>query len=88
MKKMFSVNEMRTAEMHPPFKFTKKCPVMKIKGFPKTKIANCKSLLFDTLNDPGQENPLHNSIVEKKMARLMLREMKANNAPDELFHRI
>jgi hypothetical protein len=90
MKGFFFPEEMRTTEMSAPFEFTKGCPVMKIKGnvFNKARAAEFGSLLFDTLNDPAQNAPLNDSEIEKMMRTHIIREMKANDAPEELFKRM
>lgn len=86
----FSVEEMRTAVMHPPFSFTKGCPVMRIDANPRSG-ANAHgfgTLLFDIESDPQQLHPLNASAIERMMIEHLVREMKANDAPAEQFERL
>lgn len=92
----FSLNELQTAVMAPPFSFTKNVPVMKVSGEivltrtpdnqkPQVKY---KTELFDLENDPKQQNPIENSEVEKRLIRQMIALMKENDAPDEQYERL
>lgn len=44
--------------------------------------------LYDLLEDPKQEKPLHNKEIEEKMCRLMVRCMMENEAPREQYQRL
>ena len=89
MRHTFQVEEMRTAEMHPPFAFTKECPVMKIKATdPWINPAKYGTLLFDLERDPAQKNPVQDEKVEAMMTEHLIRLMKANDAPPEQFQRL
>jgi len=45
-------------------------------------------LLFDLQNDPGQENPIVDENVERRMIELMVALMQANDAPPEQYERL
>jgi arylsulfatase A-like enzyme len=90
MRKMFSVEEMRTMEAAPPFSFTKECPVMKIESdsFQGVRAYEFGNLLFDLKNDPDELNPLTDSEIECMMTEHMVKLMEANDAPAEQFQRL
>jgi arylsulfatase A-like enzyme len=90
MRKRFSVAEMRSAELAGPFSFTKGCPVMKTKSLPweGRNYHQFGTLLFDLEQDPQQEEPLHDPVVEERLVRQMIRLMKENDAPEEQYQRL
>ncbi len=88
MHHTFSVKEMRTATMAPPFSFTKKCPVMRIDANSGGKAHEFGTLLFDIENDPEQKQPLDDPGVEERMIRLLIEQMEANDAPPEQYGRL
>ncbi len=88
MRRTFSVEEMRTAEMHGPFKFTKNCPVMKISTGAWFNPRNFGTMLFDTGKDPKQEKPVSDPAAEKRMIDLLVKCMRDNDAPAEQFVRL
>ncbi len=88
MRAMFSVEELRRAEMRAPFSFTKGCPVMKIPGKAWVSRAPFETLLFDLQNDPGQQHPIQDQAVEARMTELMISLMRANDAPLEQYLRL
>ena len=91
MTHIFSVEEMRTAEMARPFSFTKGCPVMKIKsgwGWGGGDSPVFRNWLFDVQNDPAQQHPIEDAKIEKVMIEHMVRLMKANDAPKEQYKRL
>ncbi len=87
----FSVEEMRTAEMAPPFAFTKGCPVMRIdaagRGI-RTRKELQQTMLFDVQADPQQLAPLDDAEAEQRMIDHMVRLMRDNDAPEEQFVRL
>jgi arylsulfatase A-like enzyme len=92
MRERFTKKELEKAELCKPFSFTKGCPVLKIPsgGIPELKFAsfNYGTLLFDLTNDPGQENPIQDAAIEKRMTDLMIRLMEENEAPAEQYTRL
>jgi arylsulfatase A-like enzyme len=90
MRKRFSPEEMRTAELIGPLSFTKGCPVLRIKSFPweDRNYHQFGTLLFDLEQDPKQEKPLNDPVVEKQMIKQMIRLMKESDAPVEQYERL
>lgn len=93
MRSMFSVEEMRTAVMTEGFSFTKGTPVMKISGMEDVSGDTAMKFglgtrLYDLKTDPGQNAPIENPEVERRMIRNMVRLMKENDAPKEQFERL
>jgi arylsulfatase A-like enzyme len=96
MKRCFSVDEMRTTELHPGFSFTKGCPVMKIdpdpkkesSGVIKTRPQDFGTLLYDVIEDPQQQEPVDNEAKEKEMKSLLVKLMKESDAPPEQYERL
>lgn len=88
MSSMFTVDEMRTATMAPPFEFTKGCPLMKIRSKPYDAEHIYDTELYDLENDPEQMNPIDDPEVERMMIDHMVRLMKWNDSPPEQFTRL
>ncbi len=89
MRGFFSLNEIKTMEISESFDFTKGCKVMKFNA--RYRAINpyvYGSYLFDLQSDPKQENSINEPEVEKRMIKLMINEMKKNNAPIEQFERL
>ncbi|MCD8052998.1 MAG: sulfatase [Lachnospiraceae bacterium] len=93
----FSLEEMRTATMAPPFAFTKGVPVMKISGEiklsgtpegKKPEFVRYRTELFDLKTDPEQKHPIENPAIEARMIRHMIRLMRENEAPSEQYLRL
>lgn len=91
-----TVEEMRTAQFHEGFGFTKGCPMFKIKGgygirtlgFPPRSLMEFGTLLYDLEEDPKQEHPIHDPEIEERMIRNMVCLMKKNEAPEEQYVRL
>jgi arylsulfatase A-like enzyme len=92
MRSRFSVEEMRTMTIAPPFSFTKGAPVMKIEAIPGFQTGTGQrqfgARLYDVLKDPAQENPLKDKKIEERMIRLLVELMKKNDCPQEQFIRM
>ncbi|HTL51616.1 MAG TPA: sulfatase [Planctomycetota bacterium] len=91
MRDSFSVESLRPATMHPPFSFTKGCPVVRVPVLNDRKWSKAQeygTLLFDLEKDPLQNSPLKDAAVEKKMIAHLVRLMKATDAPAEQFERL
>jgi hypothetical protein len=92
MRSRFSVEEMRTMTIAPPFSFTKGVPIMKIEAIPGfqtgTRRQQFGTRLYDVLKDPAQENPLNDKEIEERMIRLLVELMKKNDCPREQFVRM
>ena len=93
MRCLFSVDEMKTAKLHPGFSFTKGTPVLKISAMKDTSgdTSMKKSLgtvLYDLEKDPKQQHPMEDPKVENRMIRNMVQLMKENDAPEEQYQRL
>ncbi len=88
MRHSFGIDELQKIEIAPPFKFTKGCPTMKIKGRPWRDYQQYGNLLFDLQSDPLQLQPLNDEKIEKRMIKLMIELMKADDAPIEQYERL
>jgi len=91
MRDPFSVEQMRTAVMHPPFSFTKGCPVMRIDANQNPSWNDSHgfgTLLFDIEKDPRQEHPLQDPAAKQRMIQHLLRLMKENDSPVEQYERL
>jgi len=88
MRKLFSVDELKTMELAEPFTFTKDCKTMKIKAGATLNPYIYGTLLFDLQNDPNQENPIFEAEIEKRMIKLLIEEMKKSDAPIEQYERL
>jgi arylsulfatase A-like enzyme len=91
MATQFSVAELHKWEQHPPFSFTKACPVMKIPGR-GTHIGRAVHehghLLYDLHADAGQTQPLADASIEARMVEVLVGLMEANEAPPEQYTRL
>ncbi|TVQ41186.1 MAG: sulfatase [Spirochaetaceae bacterium] len=91
MRRPFPVAELRAAELHPPFRFTKGCPVLKVPapdGMPGgERMEPQETLLFDLAADPGQERPLRDAELERQLCRTMRSHLDRHDAPAELYAR-
>ncbi|MGH7142567.1 MAG: sulfatase [Planctomycetota bacterium] len=92
MRSRFSLEDMRTMELHDGFSFTKGCKVLKItpkrgalSGGGQIKYG---TLLFDLQKDPEQNHPIQDAAVEKRMVGLMKTLMNEADAPPEQFERL
>ncbi len=89
MRHTFSVEEMQTAELAPPFSFTKNCPTMKINaGGGWCDAHSFGTMLFDIDQDPKQQNPLEKPDIEDMMIQHLIRLLKENDAPAEQLARL
>ena len=91
MRAPFSVEEMRTATLHPGFGFTKGAPVMKIESRVNPRFAKAQAegedLLFDLQADPAQRHPLENADKKAELLAAMACLCAENDAPDEIYAR-
>lgn len=89
-----SLENLKEAELVPPFEFTKGTPVLKVPFQNKMGAPIfCNSFQFDNLlwdleNDPQQEMPLKDKEKEAGMINLLLAGMKASEAPSDQYERV
>lgn len=90
MRGFFDLDDLRGAELHPGFPFTKGSPVLKVPtrrkwGADPTQYG---ALLFDTESDPKQETAIEDDAVRQQMIEHIVRLMKATDAPPEQYERL
>ena len=88
MRNPFSVDELQDLELAEPFRFTKGCRTLKIDAKSWWNGFEHGTRLYDLESDPGQEQPLQQPSVEKRLIRQMIEQMKWNDAPEEQFTRM
>ncbi len=89
MRHLFTVDELKSIELHAPFDFTKGCQTMKIKTASHPwRFPVFETLLYDLETDVEQEQPLQNEAVEQAMIDQMIDLMRANDAPVEQYQRL
>lgn len=87
MMEFFSDGELSTMQRSEPFEFSKNLPLMKISTDSKTRCVDTKDYLFDLKEDPHQQNPIESLEVTERLTQDMIKLMKENDAPSEIFER-
>ena len=82
--------ELADIELVGPFSFTKGCKVLKVyhSHLKSPWMLSCEPVLFNIDTDLGQEHPVQDEEVVKRMIGHMVRLMKKNDAPAEQFERL
>ena len=97
MKELFSIEELQQAELVASMPFSRTAPVLKIPATPKSPFYNHQgpgtlkdtvSAVFDLHSDPFQKTPLQDFVVEERMRKLAIEQMKVQHAPSEYFERL
>lgn len=96
MRSFFEPIELVNATLFGPFDFTKGCRVLKLPVIPEAKanmmsrypLLDAKTALYDLGEDPGQTTPRHIADIERRMIALMIEEMRALDAPVEVYRRL
>jgi hypothetical protein len=88
MRNFFGPEELQPLELAEPFSFTKGLRTLKTPARTWTNAHQFGHLLFDLAEDPQQERPLQDSVIEERMIRLMVRLMGENDAPAEQYVRL
>lgn len=88
MHRPFSPEELRGAELVPPFSFTKDVPVVRVPGYTMISPYAFGTLLYDLVEDPGQERPQIDDEIELRMIGLLVELMRANDAPPSQYERL
>lgn len=88
MDSFFGTDELREAELSPPFSFTKSLHLLRVPGRAIGNPYAFGTLLFDLVDDPGQTSPMKDERIELRMARLLAEAMRANDAPAGQFERL
>ena len=99
MTKLFTVEELKSASLVPPFDFTKGVPLLRIAHkskvdskthsfhFPE-KMEDTNTVLYDLENDPGQTKPVTDAAVVERLNEALFSLMAENDAPDEAMRRM
>ncbi len=96
IKSLFSVAELRDAELAGPFGFTKGLRLLKVPSDERSPYyhrqgagvqIDCTTRLFDLAEDPAQLHPLDNAEAEDRMTGHLTALMRAGDAPKELYRR-
>ncbi|WP_223170587.1 hypothetical protein [Microbacterium sp. NIBRBAC000506063] len=88
MGSRFSPSELRDAELIPPFAFTKGVPLLRVPAFTFGNPYLYGTLLFDLHEDPHQERPLRDAVLEQRMATLLVELLRSSDAPAEQYTRL
>jgi hypothetical protein len=100
LKTLFHVDELRGAQLVPPFGFTQGVPLLKVparrnsKGQPTGHqgqgggYEDTTTVLYDLLTDPQQQQPFRDAVIEKRLLAQMAKLMQANEAPIEAYQRL
>ena len=93
MVDLFNIGELKTSELAQPFNFTKGAPTLRMKIDPSNTqvgqdgatLEGCINTLYNVETDPGQETPLNDNTVEKRLAAEIAGHFVRHDAPPELF---
>lgn len=88
MRGRFTADVLTHAELVAPMTFTKEMPVLRLPALAPTNPSAFGSMLFDLDTDPGQERSLVDDELEMRMASLLVRLMRENDAPSEQYVRL
>ncbi|MFI9595738.1 sulfatase-like hydrolase/transferase [Nonomuraea sp. NPDC052265] len=88
MRGRFSPSELAEIELAEPFAFTKGVRTVRVRGRAFINPYNFGTLLFDLKADPEQLTPIVDDEVELRMAGLLVKLMRANDAPPSQFERL
>ncbi|WP_405806872.1 sulfatase [Streptomyces sp. NBC_01187] len=86
----FAPHELADAELAGPFSFTKgvrtlRAPARTGPGFDPSRFG---ALLYDLADDPRQERPVLDDEVELRMIRLLVEQLRDNDAPPDQYARL
>lgn len=96
MRTFFEPIELNRATLFGPFDFTKGCQLLKLPVVADAKanmtarypLLDPYTALYDLSVDPGQQKSDRIAGVEKRMIECMIAEMRAHDAPPELYARL
>ncbi|MGC9347923.1 MAG: sulfatase [Anaerolineae bacterium] len=75
-------------ELVPPLSFTKGMPVLRVATPGSSRPAEWGTLLFNLAQDPGQNRPLDEPALERRMIAHLIRLMRECDAPEEQYERL
>ncbi|WP_127902911.1 sulfatase [Solirhodobacter olei] len=84
----FTVEELQTARLHPPFDFTRGIPLLQIDALigaarPPGRFDDCAFRLFDLETDPQETRPFRDAEIEARLYAGLGAYMEAHDAPTE-----
>ena len=93
LENQFSVEELQTAELSPPFNFTKGAPLMRMNmssqigetGTHCVSNWDRSSGVYDLKYDPEQKKPIENQEVLERLTRMLIFELERHDAPLEIY---
>jgi hypothetical protein len=93
LENQFSVEELQSAQLSPPFNFTKGAPVMRMRmssqigEIGRQCVANWDgtSMLYDLKTDPCQKYPIENQEIVKRLTGMLVAELERHDAPEEIY---
>lgn len=88
MRSLFTVEELQSIELAPPFNFTKGCRTMRVEARPWVNAHSFGTLLFDLKIDPEQQHAITDPDIERMMIQYLVRLMQQNDSPPEQFERL
>ena len=93
-RSLFELYELEPAALYRGFSFTKEAPVLKVPAFASAKrsprqggFSDTQTCLYDLRSDPQQLHPFRDAAIEADLKALILAEMRAHEAPEELYKR-
>lgn len=89
INRRFTPQELRETTLHPPFRFTKGCPVMKIpvESVMTRSVDRFGHRLYDLETDPTQQTQCRDEQAAQRLRENMIRIMQENDTPGELYVR-
>ncbi len=88
MNNRFQPEEFRDVSLAEPFPFTRNCKTLKI----PTAVYNAEKIseptLYDVIADPHEAHPIHDPELIRTLQAEMVRLLKENDAPEELYARM
>ncbi|MFJ7191214.1 sulfatase-like hydrolase/transferase [Streptomyces bacillaris] len=86
----FTPEELTGLTLADPFPFTKGVPTLRIPAHPSPLLGPQRfgTLLFDLEADPLQEKPISDPAVELRLARLLVEQLRASDAPADQYTRL
>ena len=88
MRGLFTLEELHSATLAPPFSFTKGLNTLRTPAGTWKPERLMATLLYDLEADPKQDRPIRDERIERMMTDHLVRLMKANDAPAEQFARL
>lgn len=94
MSSAFTVEELGDLSLSPPFDFTKQVRTLRIAaradavrppGLDSVFDRGPRTQIYDLLQDPGQEHPLDDCVIEERLLAEITKRLRDHDAPDEIY---